>query len=98
MNVKKEITMTWEEAPDTISPEIYARIRGIGTQTARDIFNSKGFPRIDGAGTKQIADKIAVRLYDMGLNPKENPKQSIEYLILLELKRINNEGENKWKD
>ncbi len=93
MNVKKEITMTWEEAPDTINPEIYARIRGIGAQTARDIFNSKGFPRIDGAGTKQIADKTAVRLYDMGLNPKENTKHSIEYLILLELRKLNKKGE-----
>ena len=94
MNVKKEITMVWEEAPDTITPEMYAQIRGIGTQTARNIFNSKGFPRIEGAGAKPIAEKIAVQLYDMGLNPKQNQKQSIEYLILLELKKLNKKGSN----
>ena len=89
MNVKQEITMTWGEAPDTITPEIYAKIRGISPQTARNLFNTKGFPRIEAAGSRQIAEKTAVQLYDMGINPKENPKQSIEYLILLELKRLN---------
>ena len=41
MNVKKEVTMKWEDAPDTISPEIYAQIRGISQQKARDMFNIK---------------------------------------------------------
>lgn len=88
MNVKKEPTMKWEDAPDTINPEIYAKIRGISEQSARNKFNSKGFPRIEGAGNKQIAEKTAVQLYDIGLNPKENSKQTIEYLILLELKNL----------
>lgn len=97
MNVKKEITMKWEDAPDTISPEIYAQIRGISQQKARDMFNTKGFPRLDSAGTKQLADKTAVRLYDMGINPKTNPKTSIEYLILLELQKINERREVKYE-
>ena len=96
MNVKKEITMTFEEAPDTITPEIYAKIRGHSTQWARDKFNQKDFPTIEGG--KQIADKTAVKLYDMGINPKTNPKQSIEFLILLELKKLNEERKNNFND
>jgi len=96
LNVKKEITMTFEEAPDTITPEMYAKIRGHSTQWARDKFNQKDFPTISGG--KQIADKTAVKLYDMGINPKTNQKQSIEFLILLELKKLNEERKNKrWR-
>ena len=87
MNVKNEPTMTWNEAPDTITPEIYAKIRGHSTQWARNKFKEKNFPLIQGG--KQIADKTAVRLYDMGLNPKINSKESIDFLILLELQKIN---------
>lgn len=86
MNVKKEITMNWNEAPDTITPEIYSQIRGHSVQWARDRFNEKNFPKLESG--KQIADKTAVMLYDLGINPKTNPKQSIEYLILLELQKI----------
>ena len=89
MNVKHEITMTWEEAPDTITPEIYAKIRGHSTQWARNKFNEKDFPRIEGG--KQIADKTALRLYELGINIKNNAKQGIEFLILLELQKINKE-------
>lgn len=89
MNAKREITMTWDEAPDTINPEMYSRIRGISPQKARDIFNKKDFPRLESAGAKQLADKTAVRLYDMGINTKTNARQGIEMLILLELQKIN---------
>lgn len=86
MNVKKEITMNWDEAPDTITPEIYAKIRKHSTQWARNKFNEKNFPRIEGG--KQIADKTAVMLYDMGIDVKSQPKQGIEFLILLELRKL----------
>lgn len=91
LNVKREITMTWDEAPDTITPEIYAKIRGHSPQWARDRFNEKDFPRLESG--KQIADKTAVRLYDMGINIKQNQKAGVEYLILLELKKINERRE-----
>lgn len=87
MNVKKEATLTWEEAPDTITPEIYAKIRGHSTQWARNKFKKKDFPLIEGG--KQIADKIAVRLYDLGINTKTNAKQGIDFLMLLELQKLN---------
>ena len=35
MNVKREITLNWDDAPDTITPEIYARIRGHSNEWAR---------------------------------------------------------------
>lgn len=95
MNVKKEITMTWEDAPDTITPEIYAQIRGIGTKNARNIFNRKDFPRLDSGGNKQLADKTAVRLYDMGISTKTNAKQGIDFLIFMELQKISRGLVNK---
>lgn len=91
LNVKKEATLNWKDAPDTISPEIYAEIRGIGVKNARNIFKRKDFPRIESAGNKQLADKTAVRLYDMGINTKTNAKQGIEFLILIELQKLTKE-------
>lgn len=70
MQIKKS-TVTFESLPDTITPSDYADWRGIGENKAREIFNSKGFPRIKGTGVKQIADKRAVLLFDLGLKDEE---------------------------
>ena len=72
---EKKSTKKYQELPDTITPLDYADWRGIGENKAREIFNQKGFPRIKGTGVKQIADKKAVLLYDMGL--KEEEKQEV---------------------
>ena len=74
MQIKKS-TVTFKELPETISPIDYANWRGIGENKAREIFNSKGFPRIKGTGVKQLADKRAVLLYELGL--KEEDKQAV---------------------
>lgn len=71
----KTSTKTYLELPDTITPFDYADWRGIGENKAREIFNSKGFPRIQGTGVKQVADKRAVLLFDLGL--KEEEKQIV---------------------
>ena len=70
MKVKKSIK-TFSELPDTITTCDYADWRGIGENKAREIFNSKDFPRIEGTGVKQIADKRAVYLYELGLSEEE---------------------------
>ena len=70
MKEKKSI-ITYEELPDTITPYDYADWRGVGKNTARNIFNSKGFPRLRGTGVKQLADKRAVYLYELGLNEED---------------------------
>ncbi len=67
MKVKKS-TKTFSELPDTITPYDYAEWRGVGENKAREIFKSKGFPRIEGVGVKQIADKRAVYLHELGLS------------------------------
>ncbi len=72
---EKKSTKTYDELNDTITPYDYAKWRGIGENKAREIFNSKGFPRIKGTGVKQLADKRAVYLYDLGL--KEEEKQEV---------------------
>lgn len=66
MQIKKS-TKTFYDLPETISPIDYANWRGIGENKAREIFNRKDFPRIKGTGVKQLADKKAVYLYDLGL-------------------------------
>lgn len=76
MKIKKS-TVTFENLPDTITPYDYADWRGIGENKAREIFNSKGFPRIEGAGVKQIADKRAVYLFELGLS-EEDRKEVIK--------------------
>ena len=70
MQIKRP-TITFQDLPETISPLDYANWRGIGENKAREIFNSKGFPRIQGTGVKQLADKRAVLLYELGLKPEE---------------------------
>lgn len=68
---EKKPTKTYEELPDTITPYDYMEWRGVGEPTARNIFNMKGFPRIQGTGVKQIADKRAVYLFELGLSNED---------------------------
>lgn len=70
MRIKKS-TISFQDLPDTITPFDYAEWRGIGENKAREIFNSKGFPRLQGTGVKQLADKVAVRLYELGLSDED---------------------------
>lgn len=72
---EKKPTKTYKELPDTITPYDYAEWRGCGENKAREIFNSKGFPRIQGVGVKQLADKRAVFLFELGL--KEEDKKEV---------------------
>lgn len=67
----KTSTKKYEDLPDTITPMDYAEWRGIGENKAREIFNSKGFPRLKGTGVKQVADKRAVFLYELGLTEED---------------------------
>lgn len=76
---EKKPTKTYVELNDTITPLDYAQWRGVGENTARNIFNSKGFPRIQGTGVKQVADKRAVLLYELGLY-EEDRKEVLKEL------------------
>ena len=66
--VKKERTKNYEDLQDTITVEDYMAWRGCGRATADAVFHAKGFPRIPNTGTKLIADKRAVLLFEMGLS------------------------------
>ena len=85
--------MTWENAPDTIGVEELMEILGVGKNYASNIFNSRGFPKIEQIGTSLKADKEAARLFLQGFKIKENPKNAMEYMILLELKKLNKQME-----
>ena len=68
---ERKPTKNYEDLMDTITPLDYADWRGVGEATARNIFNSKGFPRLAGTGNKQLADKRRVYLYELGLTEEE---------------------------
>lgn len=76
---EKKPTKNYSELNDTITPYDYMKWRGVGEPTARNIFNSKGFPRIQGTGVKQVADKRAVLLYELGLS-EEDRKEVLKEL------------------
>ena len=90
MQIKKP-TKTFAELPETITPLDYAEWRGIGENKAREIFNSNGFPRIQGTGVKQIADKRAVYLFELGLKEGERQEvlKEIARTMILERKQTN---------
>ena len=62
--------MDYVDLPDTITPLDYAKWRNCGENKARERFNSKGFPKIQ-IGNKQLADKRAVFIYELGLNTED---------------------------
>ena len=95
MKTKKISTMEWEKAPDIIGVDELMEILGIGKNCASNIFNKKGFPKIEGIGNSLKADKEAARLYMQGFKIKENSKSTIEYMILLELKKLNKKMEKE---
>lgn len=65
------MNIEFEDLPDTITPEDYAKWRGIGIDNARNYFHAKGFPRMTSAGNRLIADKRAVLMYDLKLDSKD---------------------------
>lgn len=64
MKVKKS-TIKYEDLPDTITPELYSKWRGIGIVKARNKFLEYGFPTIKDCGANMIADKRAVLIYEL---------------------------------
>lgn len=94
MNVKKKQTITWETAPDTLTVAEYAEVSRFGKGKAKENFEKSDFPRLE-AGNKQLVDKNAARLYNMGISTKTCKKESLDYLILLELQKLNKNLEVK---
>ena len=86
MKTKIVSTMNYADAPDAIGAEELARIWGISVNKAREYFQKKDFPKIDGFFK---ADKEVVRLYMQGIKIKEKPKESLLCMILLEIKKLN---------
>lgn len=70
MQIKKP-EKDFVDLPETITPLDYAEWRGVGENTARNIFNMEGFPRIKGTGVKQLADKRAVYIFELGLSDED---------------------------
>ena len=80
---EKRSKTSYQELPDTITPLDYADWRGIGENKAREIFNRKDFPKIKGMGTKLIADKRAVFIYELGLDEEEKQKLLKEIAVAI---------------
>lgn len=67
----KAISRNYKDLPETITPLDYMQWRGCGRATADAVFHAEGFPRIQNTGTKLLADKRAVLLYDLGLRGEQ---------------------------
>lgn len=67
---EKVSTIKYEDLPDTITIQDYAKWRGVGENAAREIFNRKDFPKIK-MEKKLIADKRAVFIYELGLSNED---------------------------
>lgn len=91
MRVESKPTMTWEEAPDTISPKDLSQILGIGIEGARKIFDKPDFPKLSKRDIGNIgkADKQAARLYVQGIKFSNNGKEALLTMIYFELKKLN---------
>lgn len=91
MREKTKSTMTWEEAPDIITPKDLSKILGIGIEGARKIFDKNDFPKISKKDIGNIgkADKEAVRLYLQGIKVTTNGKDALLSMIYFELKKLN---------
>ena len=57
MRVKQSSTMSWQEAPDIISPEELSKILGCGIATARNKFDETNFPIIKNMGNLRMQIK-----------------------------------------
>lgn len=53
MKTKQIPTMSWEEAPDIISPEDLSKILGCGISTSRNKFDEENFQIIKGIGNQK---------------------------------------------
>lgn len=98
MKKKEEEFITFEELPDTLTPEDYSKWRRIGEPSARNRFHAQGFPLIFGDGSsRQIADKRAVLLYELGLKEedrKEVLKQLVKEMFYRNSNKKNENNEN----
>lgn len=74
---EKKPTKNYEDLNDTITPYDYMEWRGCGRATADAVFHAKGFPRLKNTGTKLLADKRAVLLYELGLS-EEDKKEVLQ--------------------
>ena len=95
MRGENKPTLTWEEAPDTITPKELSMILGIGIVSARNIFDKPDFPKISKADIGNIgkADKEAARLYIQGIKIKSNSKEALLSMIYFELRKITTNNE-----
>lgn len=85
MKTKQTPTLSWQEAPDIISPEDLSKILGCGIATARNKFDETNFPIIKGLGNLKKADKEAVRLYIQGKEYTEYRSKTISNRIQKEI-------------
>lgn len=97
MRVETTPTMTWDDAPDTITPRELSQILGIGICGARAIFDKKDFPKVSKQDIGNIgkADKEAARLYIQGIKISTNSKEALLSMIYFELKKLNSNFEKE---
>lgn len=100
MRVETMPTMTWDNAPDTITPKDLSQILGIGIEGARKIFDKADFPKVSKKDIGNIgkADKEAARLYIQGVKFANNGKEALLTMIYFELKKLNSKIQTEEED
>lgn len=92
-----EPTLTWEEAPDMITPKYLSKILGVCYKEAMRLFRTKDFPVLSDVTDKKIAYKydvaefLGVSIRNSGIKLNGSNEGMVEILkdILAELKRKN---------
>ena len=79
-----EPSLSWEDAPDTITPTHLGKILGLSLRRANEIFNSKDFPKLP---EKRGAYKYEVAKF-MGISISGAPAPTDTERILETLNKI----------
>ena len=80
MPKKLKAIKNWDEIPDMMEPQDYADVMGCSVKTAREKFNSRGFPKI----TNGRVNKHEVMKF---LGIKNDSNESAVIALLLEMQK-----------
>ena len=90
-----DATLSWENAPDILTPKHLGQLLGISTKKANEIFNAREFPLLSENVTKKGAYKYSVAKYlgiEIQKEKKENSEKEDVISILREILDTLNQG------
>lgn len=83
-----EPSLSWDEAPDILTPKHLAELLGVSTKKANEIFNSREFPILSENVSKKGAYKYSVAKF-LGIEiQKEKKENSVNEDVVSILREI----------